>query len=90
VSTSTCAVLAFEDEEENGERYRNFIGIPSENYSFSRDARGKFRLLSFEDAAILVHDEPTVTAVKLHRAGTSFMGKSSTLMLIYTDFDDVI
>jgi uncharacterized protein (DUF2141 family) len=66
VPAGTWAVLAFQDENENGELDRNLIGIPKENYGFSRDARGKFGPPSFEDAAIPVRDDPTVATVKLH------------------------
>jgi len=69
VPAGSWAVLAYQDENENGELDRNLIGIPSENYGFSRDARGKFGPPSFEDAAIQVREEGngavTVAAVKL-------------------------
>ena len=42
------------------------IGIPKENYGFSRDARGKFGPPDFDDAAIEVKDEVTVAMVRLH------------------------
>jgi uncharacterized protein (DUF2141 family) len=66
VPAGSWAVLAYQDENENGELDRNLIGIPSENYGFSRDARGKFGPPSFEDAVIAVRDDPTVATVKLH------------------------
>jgi uncharacterized protein (DUF2141 family) len=67
VPAGNWAVLAFQDVNGNGELDRNFIGIPSENYGFSRDARGKFGPPSFEDAVIAVsEDGPTVANVKLH------------------------
>jgi len=67
VPAGNWAVLAYQDANENGELDRNFIGIPSENYGFSRDARGKFGPPSFEDAAIAVDgDGATVANVKLH------------------------
>ena len=67
VPPGNWAVLAYQDANENGELDRNFIGIPSENYGFSRDARGKFGPPSFEDAAIAVGgDGATVANVKLH------------------------
>lgn len=68
VPAGSWAVLAYQDANENGELDRNFIGIPSENYGFSRDARGKFGPPSFEDAAIQVKEEgnATVANVKLH------------------------
>ena len=65
VPPGTWAVLAYQDENENNELDRNFIGIPSENYGFSRDARGKFGPPGFEDAAIEVRGEVTVAPVKL-------------------------
>lgn len=65
IPAGTWAVLAYQDENENNELDRNFIGIPSENYGFSRDARGKFGPPGFEDAAIEVKGELTVAPVKL-------------------------
>jgi len=68
VPPGSWAVLAYQDENENDELDRNLIGIPRENYGFSRDARGKFGPPSFEDAAIAVREDggATVAAVKLH------------------------
>ena len=67
VPKGSWAVLAYQDENENGELDRNLIGIPKENYGFSRDARGKFGPPGFDDAAIQVGDEATVVAkVRLH------------------------
>jgi uncharacterized protein (DUF2141 family) len=66
VPPGTWAVLAYQDENANGELDRNLIGIPSENYGFSRDARGRFGPPSFEDAAIPVRDETTTATVRLH------------------------
>lgn len=65
VPAGTWAVLAYQDENANGELDRNLVGIPSENYGFSRDARGRFGPPSFEDAAIPVGDEATTTTVRL-------------------------
>jgi uncharacterized protein (DUF2141 family) len=66
VPAGTWAVLAYQDENANGELDRNLIGIPSENYGFSRDARGRFGPPSFEDAAIPVRDEAMTATVRLH------------------------
>jgi uncharacterized protein (DUF2141 family) len=67
VPKGTWAVLVYQDENGNGQLDRNFIGIPKENYGFSRDAASKFGPPSFEDAAIEVGDGAVVTAqVKLH------------------------
>ncbi|MFC5479923.1 DUF2141 domain-containing protein [Massilia suwonensis] len=65
VPPGTWAVLAYQDENGNNELDRNLIGIPSENYGFSRDARGKFGPPSFEDAAIEVGEAPATATVRL-------------------------
>jgi uncharacterized protein (DUF2141 family) len=66
VPKGTWAVLAYQDENGNGELDRNFIGIPKENYGFSRDAASKFGPPGFDDAAIEVGDEPAVAKIRLH------------------------
>ena len=66
IPPGTWAVLAFQDANENGELDRNFIGIPSENYGFSRDAAGRFGPPGFDDAAIEVREGVTVAPVRLH------------------------
>jgi len=66
VPAGKWAVLAYQDENENGQLDRNLIGIPSENYGFSRDARGRFGPPSFDDAAIPVKDETVSATVRLH------------------------
>ena len=66
VPAGTWAVLAYQDENANGQLDRNLIGIPSENYGFSRDARGRFGPPSFDDAAIPVKDEMVGATVRLH------------------------
>lgn len=66
VPAGTWAVLAYQDENANGQLDRNLIGIPSENYGFSRDARGRFGPPSFDDAAIAVKDETVSATVRLH------------------------
>lgn len=65
VPAGTWAVLAYQDENDNGQLDRNVIGIPKENYGFSRDARGKFGPPSFEDAAFAVNGETASAAVRL-------------------------
>ena len=66
VPAGTWAVLAYQDENSNGELDRNLIGIPRENYGFSRDARGRFGPPSFEDAAMPIRDEAATATVRLH------------------------
>jgi uncharacterized protein (DUF2141 family) len=66
VPKGTWAVLVYQDENGNGQLDRNFIGIPKENYGFSRDAAGKFGPPGFEDAAIQVGEDAAVANIKLH------------------------
>jgi uncharacterized protein (DUF2141 family) len=66
IPPGTWAVLAYQDENENSRLDRNFIGIPKENYGFSRDAAGRFGPPGFDDAAIEVKDGTTVAPIKLH------------------------
>ena len=61
IPAGTWAVLAYQDENGNGELDRNLIGIPKEPYGFSRDARSKFGPPGFEDAAIEVGESATTT-----------------------------
>ena len=65
VPAGTWAVLSYQDENDNGELDRNIVGIPKENYGFSRDARGRFGPPSFEDAAFTVSGDTATAAVKL-------------------------
>ncbi|UVW29998.1 DUF2141 domain-containing protein [Massilia sp. H6] len=65
IPLGTWAVLAYQDENENGELDRNFIGIPRENYGFSRAAAGRFGPPGFDDAAIEVRDGTTPVAIRL-------------------------
>ena len=46
------AAVAFHDANDNGELDRNILGIPTEGYAFSRDARGFMSAPSFESAAV--------------------------------------
>ncbi|WP_288378220.1 DUF2141 domain-containing protein [uncultured Massilia sp.] len=66
VPPGTWAVLAYQDENENKELDRNFIGIPKENYGFSRNPVSRFGPPSFEDAAIELRDGANTAAIKLH------------------------
>jgi uncharacterized protein (DUF2141 family) len=65
VPAGSWAVLAYQDENSNDELDRNFVGIPKENYGFSRDARSKFGPPGFDDAAVEVNGETTVAKVML-------------------------
>jgi uncharacterized protein (DUF2141 family) len=66
VPPGTWAVLAYQDANDNGQLDRNFIGIPSEDYGFSRNPASRFGPPGFDDAAIEVREGVTVAPVKLH------------------------
>lgn len=66
VPPGTWAVLAYQDENENKELDRNVLGIPKENYGFSRNAKGMFGPPAFEAAAIPVSGDSAVAAIRLH------------------------
>ena len=55
-----------QDENGNTQLDRNFLGIPTENYGFSRDAAGRFGPPGFDEAAIEVREGTTVAPIKLH------------------------
>jgi uncharacterized protein (DUF2141 family) len=65
VPAGTWAVLAYQDENSNDELDR-LMGIPREDYGFSRDARGHFGPPGFDDAAVPVKDPATTVTFKLH------------------------
>ncbi|MBQ5949267.1 DUF2141 domain-containing protein [Massilia sp. ST3] len=65
VPPGTWAVLAYQDVNQNKELDRNVLGIPKENYGFSRDARGSFGPPSFDAAAIQVSGDTAAAAIKL-------------------------
>jgi uncharacterized protein (DUF2141 family) len=66
IPPGTWAVLAYQDANENGKLDRNFLGIPSENYGFSRDAASRFGPPGFDEAAIELRDGTTIAPIRLH------------------------
>jgi uncharacterized protein (DUF2141 family) len=46
------AVAAYQDLNRNGKFDKNFLGLPTEPYGFSKDARGSFGPPPFEAAAV--------------------------------------
>jgi uncharacterized protein (DUF2141 family) len=50
VPKGVYGISAFHDENSNGKLDTNFIGLPTEDYCASRDARGSFGPPSFSDA----------------------------------------
>lgn len=51
------AVKAFHDEDKNDDLTTNFLGIPTEDYGFSNDARSLFGPPSWNDAKFLLDKE---------------------------------
>ena len=54
VPYGSYAVQAYHDENSNRRLDRNFLGIPSEPYGFSNDARSMMRAPTYEEAAFTV------------------------------------
>jgi uncharacterized protein (DUF2141 family) len=50
IPAGTNGISAFHDENGNGKIDTNFVGMPTEDYCASRNARGVFGPPSFEDA----------------------------------------
>jgi uncharacterized protein (DUF2141 family) len=50
VPPGTLGISAFHDENSNGKLDTNFVGMPTEDYCASREARGTFGPPSFDDA----------------------------------------
>ena len=50
IPQGTYAIKVFHDANENSEHDTNFLGIPTESYGFSNDARGTFGPAKFADA----------------------------------------
>ena len=51
-------MVAFHDENGNGELDRNVLGIPTEGHAFSNDATGRMGPPAFADAAVTVGSDP--------------------------------
>jgi uncharacterized protein (DUF2141 family) len=54
IESGKYAILVLHDENSNGKMDTNLLGIPTEGYGVSRDARRPFGPPLFEDAAIVV------------------------------------
>ena len=65
VPAGRYAVSAFHDLNGNQRLDRNMVGIPSEPYGFSRNARGKMGPPSFDDAAVNVGTEAVQLVLRI-------------------------
>lgn len=59
------AVKAFHDEDGNDMLNTNFLGIPTEDYGFSNDARGIFGPPSWSDAKFILNSEQLIITITI-------------------------
>ena len=59
------AVSVYQDADGNGKLTRNFVGLPTEPYGFSRNARGTMGPPSFDDAKLDLGAAGAETTVNL-------------------------
>jgi uncharacterized protein (DUF2141 family) len=59
------ATTAFHDLDSNGKLNANFMGLPTEPYCFSNNARGNFGPPAFKDAAITLGEQDLTIEVTL-------------------------
>ncbi len=55
------ALAIFHDENKNGKLDKNYLGIPTEAYGFSNNARRTFSAPSFEEAEISLKSDLTIS-----------------------------
>ncbi len=60
------AISAYHDENDNGKLDTNFVGIPSEDYVASNDARGTMGPPNFEDAVFNYPGGPLKLTARAH------------------------
>lgn len=63
----TYAVSCFHDLNNNGKLDTNFLGIPSEPYGFSNNARPKFRAPRWEEARFELRDGGSRISIRLEK-----------------------
>jgi uncharacterized protein (DUF2141 family) len=59
------AIVAFHDANDNGQLDTNILGIPTEGYAFSRDARGFMSAPTFDSAALELPESGTRATITL-------------------------
>jgi len=63
------AVIAFHDENGNGELDKSFLGLPLEPYGFSNGPHGSFRPPTFDEAAMHVDRDNSAIRIVLNMPG---------------------
>ncbi len=59
------AIKAFHDEDANDDLNTNILGIPTEDYGFSNNARGLFGPPSWDDAKFKLTDEKKIVEIQI-------------------------
>ena len=55
------AVAVFHDENKNGILDKNYLGIPTEAYGFSNNARRTFSAPSFKEAEVILNSDLAIS-----------------------------
>lgn len=61
LSENSYAIAVFHDKNKNGKLDKNMLGIPTENYGFSNNARETFSAPSFESAAVKLDQSKSIS-----------------------------
>lgn len=59
------AIKCYHDENENGELDSNMLGVPTEDYGFSNNARGSFGPAKYKDAKFVFNADKQVIEINL-------------------------
>jgi uncharacterized protein (DUF2141 family) len=51
------AIKVFHDEDQDGELGKNFLGMPTESYGFSNNARGSFGPPDYDEAKFVINQK---------------------------------
>ena len=65
VQPGRYAVIAFQDENDNGRLDRNILGLPIEPYGFSNNVRGLFAAPAFDRAAVTIEGSQVLIRITL-------------------------
>ena len=60
------AVKVFHDKNDDDKLDFNFLGMPTEDYGFSNNARGAFGPASYEDAMFLLQSKEKMIEINVH------------------------
>lgn len=60
------AIKIFHDEDNDGELDTNFLGMPTEDYGFSNNARGSFGPASWQDAKFIFDSFSDSTIIQVY------------------------